>query len=88
MDYGLEIIKEIEDSVPYDLINLHINDTKQKFKSAFNPNKQEVLDRCKLRVSMGREDNIDDDRIKKSIILFAEEKNVELSPKDFEFIFQ
>lgn len=88
MDYGLEIIKEIEDSVPYDLINLHINDTKQKFKSAFNPNKQEVLDRCKLRVSMGREDNIDDDRIKKSIILFAEEKNVELSTEDFEFIFQ
>ena len=37
---------------------------------------------------MGREDNIDDDRIKKSIILFAEEKNVELSTEDFEFIFQ
>ena len=45
IENGLEIIKEIEECVPYDLINLHINDTKQKFQSTQVPEKIEFIDR-------------------------------------------
>ena len=45
LEHGDEIIKEIEESVPYSLINLYLNDTQQKFQSNSDPKKQEFIDR-------------------------------------------
>tara|TARA_A100000164_G_scaffold379620_1_gene424400 strand:+ start:3654 stop:5399 length:1746 start_codon:yes stop_codon:yes gene_type:complete len=86
IDSGLEIIKEIEASVPYDLINLHVNDTKQKFQSTYNPNRQEFIDRCIFLTSNYRKDNIDDDTIKKMCLELAERKGMEISSEDIKLI--
>ncbi len=86
IDSGLEIIKEIEASVPYDLINLHVNDTKQKFQSTYNPKRQEFIDRCIFLTSELREDNIDDDTIKKMCLGLAESNGMDISSEDINLI--
>ena len=52
IEYGKEIIKEIEESVPYELINLHVNDTKNKFQAIWDPKKQEFMERQRKLVKM------------------------------------
>ena len=86
IENGLEIIKEIEETVPYDLINLHINDTKQIFKSNSNPNKQEFMESEKLKIKIYREDNLDNDTIRKIILQKAEFKGIDLSNDDINWL--
>ena len=68
--------------MPYDLINLHINDTKQIFKSNWNPKKQEYIESEKLKIKIYREDNLDNDTIRKIILQKAEFKGIDLSNDD------
>ena len=86
LEHGDEIIKEIEESVPYSLINLYLNDTQQKFQSNCDPKKQEFIDRETKKVKIYREDKIDDDTIKKMIMKKAELLGIDLIKDDFKNI--
>ena len=88
LEHGDEIIKEIEESVPYSLINLYLNDTQQKFQSISDPKKQEFIDRERKKVKIFREDKIDDDTIKKMIMKKAELLGIDLTTNDIDFIMQ
>ena len=88
LEHGDEIIKEIEESVPYSLINLYLNDTQQKFQSISDPKKQEFIDRERKKVKIFREDKIDDDTIKKMIMKRAELLGIDLTTDDIDFIMQ
>ena len=88
LEHGDEIVKEIEESVPYSLINLYLNDTQQKFQSISNPQKQEFIDRQKIFVSFDREANIDDDTIKNMVLKRAESLYIDLTTDDIDIIMQ
>ena len=88
IEHGDEIIREIEDTVPYELINLHINDTKQKFQSIIDPKKQEFIDREKRKVQVYREDKIDDSTLKQMIMKKAAVKGLELTNEDIKLILE
>ena len=74
--------------MPYDLINLHINDTKQIFKSNWNPKKQEFMESEKLKIKIYREDNLDNDTIRKIILQKAEFKGIDLSDYDINWLIE
>ena len=88
LEHGDEIVKEIEESVPYSLINLYLNDTQQKFQSISDPQKQEFIDRRKKFVSFDRESNIDDDTIKNMILKKAESQGIDLTADEINIIMQ
>ena len=88
IEHGEEIIKEIEESVPYELINLHINDTKQKFQAIFEPDKQAYMDKERKILKTYREDNLDDMIIKQIIMKQAELRGIDLTNDDIEWIMQ
>ena len=88
LEHGLEIVKEIEESVPYDLINLHINDTRQKFQSTSEPEKQSFMEAEKIKAKIFREDNIDDDTIHKKILLKAELLGIDLTNAEINWILE
>ena len=88
IEYGEDIIKEIEESVPYELINLHINDTKQKFQAIWEPEKKAFMDRQRKKVKIFREDNIDDNALLQMIMRKAESKAIELTTEDINWILQ
>ena len=88
LEHGDEIVKEIEESVPYSLINLYLNDTQQKFQSISNLKKQEFIDRRKKFVAFDREANIDDDTIKNMVLKKAESSFIDLTADDIDTIMQ
>ena len=88
IEYGKEIIKEIEESVPYELINLHINDTKQKFQAIWEPEKKAFMEREKKKVKIYREEKIDDEAIKLMIMKKSESFGIELSLEDIKWIIE
>ena len=88
LEHGDEIVKEIEESVPYSLINLYLNDTQQKFQSISVPQKQEFIYRQKKIISFDREANIDDATIKNSLIKRSESLHIDLTTDDIDIIMQ
>ena len=86
IEHGEDIIREIEESVPYELINLHVNDTKNKFQAIWDPQKQEFMERQRKLVKHDRDDNIDDNMIRQNILKKAKRFDIELSNADFEWI--
>ena len=67
LEHGDEIVKEIEESVPYSLINLYLNDTQQN-SNQFLILKNKNSSRDRKKVIIYREANIDDDTIKNNDI--------------------
>ena len=86
IEHGEDIIREIEESVPYELINLHVNDTKNKFQAIWDPKKQEFMERQRKLVKHDRYDNIDDNLIRQNILKKAKKFDIELTNADFEWI--
>ena len=86
IEHGEDVIREIEESVPYELINLHVNDTKNKFQAIWDPKKQEFMERQRKLVKYDRDDNIDDNMIRQNILKKSIQKNIELLSADFEWI--
>ena len=86
IEHGEDIIREIEESVPYELINLHVNDTKNKFQAIWDPQKKEFMQRQRKLVKHDRYDNIDDNMIRQNILKKAKRFDIELSSADFEWI--
>ena len=54
------------------LINLHINDTKQKFQAIWEPEKKAFMEREKKKVKIYREEKIDNEAIKLMIMKKSE----------------